>query len=80
MLHKLTLELTTENILIFILVVYVLYKFYRSLLKEVVVNDKWWLLGFNNKVLDLNEGCIRNYRRSDNITINTGFEWLEHTQ
>jgi len=47
---------------------------------EVKFDDKWWLLGFKDKVLDLNEGCIRDYRYDDYVSITTGYNWREPTQ
>ena len=37
------------------------------------------LLGFTNKVYDLNVGQFRKYRQSDMVSITTGYEWAEPT-
>jgi hypothetical protein len=53
---------------------------YYEYYDEAKFDNKWWLLGFKNKVFDLNEGCIRDYRHDDNVSITTGYNWREPTQ
>lgn len=45
--------------------------------EEVVFDDKWWLLGFNNMVYDLKEQRMRKYNYDDYISTTTGYNWKE---
>jgi phage/plasmid-associated DNA primase len=44
---------------------------------DIIFDDKWWLLGFNNGVYDMEEGVFRDYRYEDYISITTGYDWQE---
>lgn len=48
--------------------------------KNIEFDNKWWLLGFNNKVLDLQTHAFRDYKFDDYITITTGYDWIEPTE
>ncbi len=54
--------------------------------KEVFTNnehtfdDKWYLFGFKNVVLDLRTLEFRNYKFDDYVTITTGYDWIEPEQ
>jgi phage/plasmid-associated DNA primase len=47
---------------------------------DIVMDDKWWLLGFNNLVYDLKEDKMREYKYDDYICTTTGYNWREPTQ
>jgi hypothetical protein len=38
-------------------------------------DEKWWLLGFKDKVYDLQKGEFRDYRFNDYMTMTTGYKW-----
>lgn len=42
-------------------------------------DDKWWLLGFNNVVYDMELCEFRDYRYDDYVSITTGYDWREPT-
>jgi phage/plasmid-associated DNA primase len=44
---------------------------------DVKFDDKWYLLGFNNSVYDLEKGEFREYDYNDHISITTGCDWRE---
>ena len=46
---------------------------------EIEFDDKFWLLGFTNKVYDLQKGEFRDYKFDDYISITTGYDWIEPT-
>jgi phage/plasmid-associated DNA primase len=48
--------------------------------KNIEFDDKWWLLGFNNKVLDLNTHTFRDYNINDYVSITTDYDWIEPTK
>lgn len=54
------------------------YKEYGTV-ENIEFDTKWWLLGFNNKVYDLEEGCMRDYLYEDYLSITTGYDWREPT-
>lgn len=47
---------------------------------NIKFDNKWWLLGFNNKVYDLKKHEFREYQYDDYITITTGYDWEEPTE
>jgi phage/plasmid-associated DNA primase len=47
---------------------------------ELTFEEKWWLFGFTDKVYDLKEGCFREYRYDDYVSITTGYDWREPTE
>lgn len=47
--------------------------------KNIDFDNKWWLFGFNNVVLDLKTHEFRNYEKDDYISITTGYDWIEPT-
>jgi phage/plasmid-associated DNA primase len=56
-------------------------KQYRDFgVKNIEFDNKWWLLGFNNKVLDLQTHEFRNYKFDDYISITTEYEWIEPSE
>jgi len=46
---------------------------------DIDLDDKWWLLGFNNMVYDLQTHSFRDYQRDDYVSITTGYDWVEPT-
>jgi phage/plasmid-associated DNA primase len=46
---------------------------------KVKFDDKWWLIGFNNIVYDMEEEKFRDYRYEDYVSITTGYDWREPT-
>ncbi len=48
--------------------------------KYIDFDSKWWLLGFNDKVLDLKIHEFREYNKCDYISITTGYCWNEPTE
>jgi phage/plasmid-associated DNA primase len=46
---------------------------------EINFDSKWWLLGFNNKVYDMEEECFRDYQYDDYVSMTTGYDWREPT-
>ncbi len=44
---------------------------------EIEFDDKFHLLGFNNKVYDLKINDFRDYRYDDYVSITTGYDWIE---
>lgn len=48
--------------------------------KTIEFDTKWWLLGFENCVYDLKEGIMRNYQKTDYISVTTGYDWVEPTK
>jgi phage/plasmid-associated DNA primase len=58
----------------------ILVETYKEYGKKVINFDtKWWLLGFENCVYDLKEGVMRNYQKTDYISVTTGYDWVEPT-
>lgn len=45
--------------------------------ENVEFDEKWFLFGFNNKLLNLNTLEFREYEKNDFITITTGYDWEE---
>lgn len=43
--------------------------------EDIHFDDKWWLLGFNNKVYDFKERSMRKYEYDDYIVTTTGYDW-----
>ncbi len=54
------------------------YKFFG--VKNVLFDNKWWLFGFTNKVLNLKTHEFRDYNPDDYISITTGYDWVEPTE
>lgn len=48
--------------------------------KKLDFDEKWWLFGFDNKVLDLKTHTFRDYQPDDYITITTFYDWVEPTE
>jgi len=46
---------------------------------DIVFDEKWWLLGFNDVVYDLKLHTFRGYKYSDYITMTTNYNWKEPT-
>lgn len=46
---------------------------------KIKFDDKWWLIGFNNIVYDMEEETFRDYKYEDYISITTGYDWREPT-
>ena len=46
---------------------------------NVEFDNKWWLLGFNNMVYDMQTCEMRNYVYDDYVSITTGYNWREPT-
>jgi hypothetical protein len=46
---------------------------------DVQFDSKWYLLGFNNLVYDMQEEIFREYKYDDYISITTGYDWKEPT-
>uniref|UniRef100_A0A6C0E1B5 SF3 helicase domain-containing protein n=1 Tax=viral metagenome TaxID=1070528 RepID=A0A6C0E1B5_9ZZZZ len=46
---------------------------------EIKFDFKWYLLGFTNKVYDLQEGIMRDYRYDDYMVSTTGYSWRDPT-
>lgn len=46
---------------------------------SVKFDDKWWLLGFENKVYDLKEGKMRDYQYDDYVVTTVGYDWRDPT-
>jgi phage/plasmid-associated DNA primase len=44
---------------------------------DVKLDDKWYLLGFNNLVYDLELGKFREYEFNDYISLTTGYDWRD---
>ena len=47
---------------------------------DIKFDDKWWLLGFNNKVYDFKEQKFREYNYDDYIATTTGYDWIDPTE
>jgi hypothetical protein len=47
---------------------------------KINFDNKWWLFGFSNKVYDMEEECIREYRYDDYVSITCDYDWREPTQ
>jgi phage/plasmid-associated DNA primase len=45
----------------------------------IMFDDKWWLLGFNNLVYDMELCEFRTYKYDDYISTTTGYDWREPT-
>ena len=45
----------------------------------IMFDDKWWLLGFNNMVYDMELCEFRTYKYDDYISTTTGYDWREPT-
>jgi phage/plasmid-associated DNA primase len=52
------------------------YKEYNSR-TDIDFDSKWWLLGFTNKVYDMEKCQFREYEYDDYISITTGYDWHE---
>ena len=48
--------------------------------KKIEFDNKWWLLGFTNMVLDLKTHIFREYEKNDYISMTTRYDWVEPTQ
>lgn len=46
----------------------------------IMFDDKWWLLGFNNMVYDMELCEFRTYKYDDYISTTTGYDWREPTE
>ena len=46
---------------------------------EITFDNKYYLLGFNNIVYDLNKGEFREYEYSDYVSRTSGYDWKEPT-
>ncbi len=46
---------------------------------EINFDTKWWLLGFNNIVYDMEEEKFREYKYDDYISMTCGYDWREPT-
>jgi phage/plasmid-associated DNA primase len=44
---------------------------------EQLFDNKWYLFGFKNVVLDLQTMTFRDYKFDDYITVTTGYDWME---
>jgi phage/plasmid-associated DNA primase len=62
------------------------YKFKDDLVKsyrengmdnKIQFDDKWYLLGFDNKVYDFEKECFREYKYDDYISMTCGYDWKE---
>lgn len=49
-------------------------------IRNIDFDNKWWLFGFNNVVLDLKTHEFRKYEKDDYISITTGYDWNEPTE
>jgi phage/plasmid-associated DNA primase len=47
---------------------------------QIEFDDKWWLRGFNNCVLDLKTHQFREYKYDDYISMTVGYDWIEPSQ
>jgi phage/plasmid-associated DNA primase len=47
---------------------------------DIKFDDKWYLLGFNNMVYDMEAGEIRKYNYEDYISMTTRYDWREPTE
>ncbi len=47
---------------------------------NIKFDNKWWLIGFNNMVYDMEECKFRDYKYDDYISITTGYDWREPTE
>jgi phage/plasmid-associated DNA primase len=52
----------------------------EGLNEEIIFDDKWWLLGFNNVVYDMKEYKFREYLYHDYVSTTTGYDWREPTE
>ena len=43
--------------------------------RNIHFDSKWWLLGFNNMVYDLQTSSFRKYKKNDYVSITTGYDW-----
>jgi phage/plasmid-associated DNA primase len=48
-----------------------------GLKNDINFDDKWWLLGFNNAVYDMEEECFREYKYDDYVSLTCGYDWRE---
>jgi len=46
---------------------------------DIKFDSKWYLLGFNNLVYDLEASEMRDYKYEDYVSITTGYDWREPT-
>lgn len=51
-----------------------------GLKNDINFDDKWWLLGFNNTVYDMEEECFREYKYDDYVSLTCGYDWREPTK
>lgn len=51
-----------------------------GLKNDINFDDKWWLLGFNNAVYDMEEECFREYKYDDYVSLTCGYDWREPTK
>lgn len=47
---------------------------------DIKFDDKWWLLGFNNLVYDMESEQFREYKYDDYISMTCGYDWIEPTE
>jgi len=47
---------------------------------KIKFDDKWYLIGFDNVVYDMEECSFREYKYDDYISTTTGYDWREPTQ
>jgi hypothetical protein len=47
--------------------------------RNIYFDSKWWLLGFNNMVYDLQTCSFRKYKKNDYVSITTGYDWRNPT-
>jgi phage/plasmid-associated DNA primase len=52
----------------------------EGLNEEILFDDKWWLLGFNNLVYDMKEHQFREYHYDDYVATTTGYDWRDSTE
>lgn len=46
---------------------------------DIKFDDKWWLLGFNNLVYDMETDNFREYKYDDYVSMTCGYDWREPT-
>lgn len=46
---------------------------------DIKFDDKWWLLGFNNLVYDMESDNFREYKYDDYVSMTCGYDWREPT-
>lgn len=63
-----------------IMITHIVHQYKYFGIKDIKFDEKWWLLGFKNKVLDLFTHTFRDYQFDDYISITTGYDWSEPIQ